>query len=127
VNDNDSSAGQRRMGNVFAGLRTGPIGWLGEIDYIVDDGFPTGRRRLWAGLLEANWEWRQGHNVKLTGEHFDPDTDVANDQRGRYSLVYEYTPFQFVQVRGGVRYYDGIPQAPDQNEREGFVELHGFF
>jgi len=127
ANYNDSSAGQRRMGNVFAGLRTGPIGWLGEADYIVDDGFPTGRRRLWVGLLEANWEWRQGHNVKLTGEHFDPDTRVSNDQRGRYSLVYEYTPIQFLQVRGGLRYYDGIPQNHEQNEREAFVELHGFF
>ena len=126
-NYNDSAAGRRRMGNVFAGLRTGPIAWLGEADYIVDDGFPTGRRRLWAGLLEANWCWRQGHNFKLTGEYFDPDTKVHEDQQARYSLLYEYTPIQFLQVRGGLRYYDGIPQNDLQNRRLAFVELHGFF
>lgn len=126
-NLNDSAAGRRRMGNVFAGLRTGPIAWLGEADYIVDDGFPIGRRKLWAGLLEANWGWRQGHNVKLTGEYFDPDTKVRHDQQARYSLLYEYTPIQFLQVRGGVRWYDGIPQNNLQNRKLVFVELHGFF
>jgi hypothetical protein len=127
ANYNDSDAGQRRMANVFAGLRTGPLAWLAEIDHIVDDGFPTGERRLLAALLETNWEWRQGHNVKLTGEYFEPDTDVDEDQRGRYSVLYEYTPIQFLQVRGGFRYYDGIPQNNLQNRRLGFVELHGFF
>ena len=26
------------------GLRTGPIAWLAELDYVVDDGFDEGRR-----------------------------------------------------------------------------------
>ncbi|HZP13772.1 MAG TPA: hypothetical protein VFB36_15240 [Nevskiaceae bacterium] len=127
ANYNDAAGGRRKMGNVFAGLRTGPIAWLAEADYIVDDGFATGRRRLWTGLLEGDWEWRQGHNVKITGELYDPDTKVHNDQNARWSAVYEWTPIQFLQVRGGLRYYDGIPQNDLQNRRVGFVELHGFF
>ena len=127
ANYNDSAAGQRRMGNVFATLRTGPIVWLGEGDYLVDDGFPTGRRRQWAGLLEADWLILKGHNLKATGEYFDPDTRVDHDAQARYSLVYEYTPIRFLQVRAGARCYDGIPQNDLQNRRTAFVELHAFF
>ncbi len=127
ANYNDAAGGRRKMGNVFAGLRMGPIAWLAEADYIVDDGFPTGRRRTWAGLLEGNWELLQGHNLKVTGELLDPDTNVLNDQNARWSDVYEATPIQFLQLRGGFRYYDGIPQNDLQNRRVAFVELHGFF
>lgn len=124
---NDADAGQRRMGNVFAGLRTGAIAWLAEADYVVDDGFPTGERRLLAGLLEANWHVARGHNLKLGGEYFDPDTAVAEDQQTRHNLLWEYTPMPFLQLRLGGRWSDGIPQNPLQNQRQALVELHAFF
>lgn len=127
ANFNDSSAGTRRLGNVFATLRTGALAWLAEADYVVDDGFPTGQRRLWAGLLETNWAFRRGHNAKLSGEYFDPDTRVDGDAQNRYSLVWEYTPLPILQLRSGLRLYDGIPQSDLQNRRTAFVELHGFF
>ena len=127
VNLNDSAAGQRRMGNLFAGLRTGAVAWLAEADYIVDDGFPTGERRLGAWLLEADWLAVRGHNLKLTGEYFDPDLDVAEDQQTRYSVVWEYTPMAFLQLRLGGRWSEGIPQNPLQNQRVALVELHAFF
>lgn len=124
---NDADAGRRRMGNVFAGLRTGAIAWLAEADYVVDDGFATGERRLLAGLLEGNWLVARGHNLKLTGEYFDPDADVAENQRTRHSLWWEYTPMPFLQLRLGGRWSDGIPQNPLQNQRQALVELHAFF
>lgn len=127
ANFNDTAAGQRRMQNLFAGLRTGPLTWLAQADYIRDDSFAGGERGLLAGLLETNWGFRQGHNLKLTGEYFDPDEDVNEDQQARYSGVYEYTPIQFLQLRLGARLYDGIPQNDFQNRRLGFVELHVFF
>jgi hypothetical protein len=58
---------------------------------------------------------------------FEPDTGVDDDEQDRYSLVYEYAPFQFVQLRGGVRVYDGVAGIDIQNRRLGFIELHGFF
>lgn len=125
-NLNDADAGTRRMQNVYAGLRTGPLAWLAEADYIVDESFPD-RRGLWAGLLEANWGLRQGHNLKLSGEYFDPDDDVDEDQQTRYSLLWELTPIQFLQSRLGLRVYDGIPQNDLQNRRLLFWELHAFF
>lgn len=125
-NHNDSDAGLRRMQNLFAGLRTGTIAWLAEADYVLDDGFAP-ERGLLVGLLEANWGYARGHNLKLTGEYFDPDDDVDEDQQVRYSAVWEYTPIQFLQLRIGGRVYDGIPQNDLQNRRSAFVELHGFF
>jgi hypothetical protein len=126
-NFNDADAGERQMQGLFAGVRTGPIAWLAEADYISDDGFADGRRRLWAGLLEGNWMFRKGHNLKATVEYFDPDDDVDEDEQNRFSLVWEYTPVQLLQLRAGARVYDGIPQNDLQNRRLYFLSVNGFF
>jgi hypothetical protein len=125
-NFNDAAGGSRRMQNVFAGVRTGPVAWLGEADYIVDNGFTPDRKQV-AALIEANWLIRQGQNLKLTAEYFDPDRDVREDQQNRYSVVWEYTPIQFVQVRVGARNYDGIPQSDLQNRKVFFAQVNGYF
>jgi hypothetical protein len=125
-NFNDATGGSRQMQNVFAGVRTGPIAWLAEADYVLDASFAPHRKQA-AGLIEANWLVRKGNNLKLTAEHFDPDREVSEDQQNRFSLVWEYTPLQFVQLRIGARYYDGIPQNDLQNRREVFAQLNGYF
>jgi len=122
----NSNAGDRRVVGVFGGLHTGPLVWLGEADLVQDDGFPEGRRSLVAGLAEVNWGFRTGHNLKLTGEYFDPDRKVPEDQKARFSLVYEYTPLPFLQLRLGARRYQGIPQNNLDNRRLLFIEIHGF-
>jgi hypothetical protein len=127
VNFNDSDAGDRTAAGIFAGLNTGPIVWLGEIDYVQDQIVGGSDRKLIAGLIEGDWRVRQGHNLKLTWELLDPDTNVDNDRQTRISAVYEYTPIQFLQLRGGLRYYEGIPQNDLQNRRVYFVEMHGFY
>ena len=126
-NYNDAAAGDRRMQNLFAGVRTGPVAWLAEANFIVDEGSESGRRELWVGHLQADWRMWQGHNLKLTAEYFDPDDAIDEDEQNRYTLLWEYTPVQFVQVRLGARLYDGIPQNDLQNRWIGFVQLHGFF
>lgn len=125
VASSTTAVGKRQAWAVFGGLRTGPVAWLAEVDFVSDTGYPEGRRRLRAGLLEANWKIARGHNLKLTGEHFDPDRRVAQDHKARRSLVYEHTPWPFLQIRLGVRNYIGIPQSPVENRRSAFVELHG--
>jgi hypothetical protein len=126
LNINDAADGERDMSNVFAGLRTGPVAWLAEADYIIDDSFSPKRKQS-AGLIEADWTIRKGQNLKLTAEYFDPDTDIGHDQQDRFSLVWEYTPIQFAQIRLGVRNYDGIPQNDLQNRRFIFAQLNGYF
>jgi hypothetical protein len=123
---NGGTHGERRMGGVFAGVRTGPLAWLAEADYIVDRTQQPNVKE-YVGLLEANWAFLRGHNLKLTAEYYDPNVDVQHNQQNRFSVVWEYTPMQFLQTRLGVRRLDGIPQNNAQNATEGFVELHGFF
>lgn len=126
-NFNDTDAGDRRMQNVFVGLRTGPVVWLAEADLISDD-LPSGATRdSVAGLLEVNWLYRQGHNLKVTFDYLDPDDDISEDHQIRWSAVWEFTPIQFLQSRVGARIYDGVPQNDFQNRREYFAEIHGFF
>jgi len=127
ANFNDADAGERKLGSIFAGLRTGPIAWLGEAGYIADDSFMDGERKQHVGLIEANWLVAKGHNVKLTAEYFEPDDDVDEDERARYSVVYEHTPIQFLQLRLGALVYDGIPQSNLDNRRLAFVQLNGYF
>ena len=127
LNFNDASVGDRQMQGVFAGIRTGPVTWLGEINYIIDEGTPTGRRKSWATFAEANYGYRTGHNLKLTFEWYEPDSGVSNDEQNRVSLVWEYSPMQFVQARLGFRKNSGIPQNPAQNREQAFAEIHVAF
>ena len=119
-----SSAGDRHMGALFAGLKTGPIAWLAEGDVVQDDSL---ERTEVGGLLEADWRLLKGHNLKVTAEYEDPERAVRNNQQTRYSVVYEYTPLPFLQVRAGYRHYFGIPQNNQQNQQLMFFELHGYF
>jgi hypothetical protein len=127
ANINSGPGGNKSAAGLFAGLHTGPVAWLGEVDLVDDKSLAVGTGRQLATLLEANWRIAQGHNLKLTHEYLDPNRSVANNGQTRYSIVYELTPIQYVQIRTGFRYSDGIPQTPAQHLKLGFVELHGFF
>ena len=127
VNVNDASAGDREMFGLFAGLKTGPIAWLAEVDQVTDDISPGISQDAVAGLVEANWMFHKGHNLKLSYDVLDPDDNISGDRQVRYSLIWEYSPMQFLQGRFGLRSYDGIPTIDVQNRDILFAELHGFF
>ena len=124
---NDASAGSRSAVGAFGAYDLGPVALLGELDYIDDKSIGVGGTKIMASLAEADWKLKQGHNVKLTYEWFEPNRDVDEDEQTRLSLLYEWSPIQFIQLRGGVRIYDGIPQNDNQNRKQAFVQLHGFF
>lgn len=127
ANFNDADAGDRTMFGLFAGLKTGAISWLAEVDQISDDLSPGVTQDAIAGLIEANWLIRKGHNLKFSHEYLDPNDDLSEDHQVRNSLVWEYTPMQFFQARIGLRSYDGVPQVDVQNRDVFFAEFHGFF
>jgi hypothetical protein len=127
ANYNDKLGGSRAAYGLFGGLRTGPVSWLAEADVIDDKSLGVDQGRILGTLLEANWLITRGNNLKITSEYLDPNRSVQNNGETRWSVVYELTPIQFVQVRTGVRYYDGIPQINTQHTRQYFIELHGFF
>ncbi len=126
-NLNEDDRGDRRMLALFAGFRTGPISWLTELDFITDE-VPGGRDRdIYASLLEGNLRIAKGHNLKLSYDFVDPSDAVSEDERERYSLVWEYSPFQLFQSRAGVRRYNGVPGNAVSNRDELFLELHAYF
>ncbi len=127
ANANNADVGDRNGLAVHGAVRTGPVVWLAEVDYIDDDSLGTNGRQLLATLTEANWRFRQGHNLKLTFEYFEPDDDVDEDEQTRSSLIYELAPVEFLQFRIGARIFDGIPQSDVQNRKQYFLQLHGYF
>ena len=124
---NSNDAADRNMQSAFAGLRTGPVSWLASGIYVTDKGTSTAKLKQWATLFEGNIEAAKGHNVKLTYEYHDPNDDLANNERERYSAVWEYTPFQFTQFRLGVRKNNGIPQNNAENTTQVFLQWHAYF
>jgi len=127
ANNNDQPAGSKSAFGVFGGLRTGPISWLAQAEITDDHSIPNGEGKELATLLEANWLIFRGNNLKITDEFLNPDRSVPNGEETRWSLVYELTPIQFVQIRAGFRWNDGIPQDNSEHQRLYFVELHGYF
>ncbi|MDJ0712473.1 MAG: porin [Woeseiaceae bacterium] len=127
INHNNADGGDRSMANLFGGLKTGNAVWLFEVDAIRDEIAGASDLDGIAGIAEVNWLLRRGHNLKVSYEYLDPDTDTSEDHQIRWSLLYELTPFPYLQARFGVRANDGPPQTTDANREVGFVELHAFF
>jgi len=127
ANRNDQSIGAKSAYGVFAGLKTGPIVWLGQAEITDDRSIAAGQGKELATLIEADWLIARGNNLKITEEFLNPNRAVPNGEQTRWSVVYELTPIQFLQIRGGVRWNDGIPQDNAQHQRLYFVEAHGFF
>ena len=126
VNVNNAALGDRQMAALFAGFRTGRIAWLAELDAITDES-GAGDRDQRVSLIEGNWRFAKGHNLKVTYEFLDPARGVADDERERYSVVWEHSPVQFLQARLGWRTYNGVAADPASNRDELFAELHAFF
>ncbi|MEE9253486.1 MAG: hypothetical protein V3U43_00985 [Pseudomonadales bacterium] len=122
ANLNDAFGPNRRMMNVFAGIKTGPVGWLVEFDRVDDAG--VAEQNLL--LAEGNWEIAKGHNLKYTFEFRDPDVDRGDDRFVRHSVVWEFMPVPFTQLRLGLRQRDGNEPGPLKDSTVGFLQLHLF-
>jgi hypothetical protein len=126
ANSNNADLGDRDMYGVFAGVRTGPVSWLAELDRVTDD-VALGDLDQDVTLLEADWRIAKGHNLKVAYEWHDPDNAANEDELERYSLVWEYSPIQLMQVRVGWRNYNGVPAVAATNRDALFAELHVYY
>ena len=127
---NRLAAGQLRGGTLFTGVRTGPVVWLAEIDWVsapITVNSTARRVTQAAALLEADWLVARGHNIKVVGERLDPNRDVSGDARTRLSAIYEWTPMQFLQLRTGWRRATSQTNVDALHQQQAFVELHAFF
>jgi hypothetical protein len=118
----DAKGAETVIYGVNGGAQFGRVGILAEGDII--DG-PTARQL--ASILELNFLFARGHNLKFSYEYHDPSRAIFENARERYSLVYEPFLYQFTQARAGVRVNRGIPQNRDLNTVLYFLELHLFF
>lgn len=127
---NQSNSGDRITSGAYSGINIGGWIFLGEINLIQDESitnvFGQDSEQL-ISLIEMNKLLIKGLNLKLSYEHWDPDTDISNNDRSRSSALLEYTPFANLQVRGGLRIGDDIPQRNTGNFTEGFVQAHVYF
>lgn len=129
---NDGENSTVTLFNVYGGLQWKKFTFLAEVDWMSTENMTTGEMDsettdLAAGLFEINYEWMKGLNLKLTSEFLDPDADIDNDHETRYSFLVEYTPVSNVQLRGGIRVSDGIPQKPERSTERAFVQAHVYF
>lgn len=127
---NDAQAGARTQANIFGGFFWRGWIFLAELDHIEDESVSlvAGEfQRQRVGLVEINRELRKGLNLKLTSEYLDPDSHIAENQRTRYSLLLEYTPFANLQIRGGLRQGEDIPQRDAGNYLDAFAQLHFYY
>lgn len=123
IYNNNTKLGERNMYGIFAGAKLWLISWLFEYDVIKDTGFDSIDVTQDVVLIEANILLLQGHNLKLTVEKLI----LALENSDRWSLVYEYFPMAFTQVRAGFRYQDSDKDIAIVDSKESFIELHIFF
>ena len=127
LNDGDQ---QTTMLNVYGGMHWGDFTFLAEADWLIleqANSLTNEDIEQLVTLVEVNYQWKKGVNIKLTAEYFDPDNDVSEDEQTRYSLVAEYTPISHLQLRFGLRVKSDIPQKPQQNYDVVFVQSHFYF
>jgi hypothetical protein len=126
ASSNNAELGDRDMYGVFAGVRTGPVSWLAELDRVTDD-VAEGDLDQDVTLLEADWRLAKGHNLKIAYEWHDPDNAASENELERYSFVWEYSPIQLKQVLIGGRAYIGVPAVAATNRDALVAELHVYF
>ncbi len=123
---NNTDLVDRTMYGTFGGLRTGDLSWLIEWNRVEDEQRIGTDTEMDLVLLEANYLVLRGHNLKLTLEGLLPDQS-GEDDIYRGSVVWEYFPLAFTQVRVGFRQYDSDDEQARNNREEMFVQLHLFF
>lgn len=118
---------KRSAAGLHAGVHVGRFTLLGEVDLVHDKGPESGSRDSMPSLVEADVLLLKGLNLKFAYEFYNPNLDVREDERERWTLGLEPFITQFLQTRLLLRINEGIPQNLRQNSREVLLEVHAFF
>jgi hypothetical protein len=125
---NDTDTARRVMYGPFAGFSFGRFTLLGEVDVIEDRAAENGDTiKQLAVFSSLDVLLTRGVNFKLSYEFLDPNNDVDNDERTRFTVGLEPFLTQFLQFRLFYRFNDGIPQRPIERADEVVLEFHLFF
>ncbi|WP_395344516.1 hypothetical protein PN836_007045 [Ningiella sp. W23] len=124
---NSADRNEQRYFNVYGGWAWKKFAFLAEANVIQTSQDEGPDVEEFVSLIEANYEVIKGLNLKLTGEYYDPDRDISSNQETRYSVVVEYAPISNLQLRGGIRTSEGIPQQPSRTNDFVFLQTHVYF
>lgn len=124
---NSGDIGDKNSGGVFAGVHLGPAVLLGEIDTIHDAPDQGRTRNQMVTYSEISYLVHDGLTLKAGYEYFDPDTDVAENQRDRVVIGAEIFPVPFLNLAIYYRFNQSIPQNQFQNADELTFRIHLYF
>ena len=71
---------------------------------------------------DASWLKRDCH----TAEALNPDRRHGGNLQTRFSVIGEYTPMQYLQLRLGARWLDDH-SVQYQTVNQAFIEVHAYF
>lgn len=125
---NDGNGADRTLAAVYSGFRVAGSEILLEVDWIKDSSSTsTTDTNQVATHIELNRQLSKGSNIKLSYEFLDPNTDIDENERDRFSLVWEMTPLPLLQFRVGTRQSQSVPQNPAENADLYFMQLHAWY
>jgi hypothetical protein len=123
---NDSGSSTRKMGGVWAGLSIQKFVVLGEADWIHDQ-FDNGEQSQLVTYSELDYQFVHGWNFKVGYEYYDPNRDIAENQRDRVIIGIEPFITSFVHLQLFYRFNQSIPQNIPQNADELELRFHIYF
>lgn len=109
----------------FKGLDWIPLIYMGQFDYRRRS--PADGGRVVNGLTafhELDFLILEGLNFKARYDWQDPDLDLRDDHRHRYTVGLEFHPYTFIEV---IAQYRRNVLATGDDFNEAFLQLHGFF
>jgi len=128
VSVNRGSGSERRVAGAFAAGSRGRFTVLLEIDHILDRDNATGVKvDQIVGFSELDFLIKRGLNLKLTYEIHDPDLDLTENHRDRFTFGVEAFPIAFTQF--SLFYYlpRDIPQNTLEDDDTLLLQAHFFF
>lgn len=124
---NDADSDKQQIYNLYGGMTWQDFTVLAEIDWLRTEQTAGDDLLQQVALVELNYQWQKGLNLKLTAEYYDPNTDIDENHETRFSFIAEYTPLSNVQLRLGFRSSEGIPQQPQRSVEKLFLQSHVYF
>ena len=122
---NDSA--DRKLGALYFGANIWRFTVIAEGDLIRDESTASGNVDQLVVYGEVNWLALDWLNVKFAYDYWDPDLDVDENERNRFSLGLEPFLARNLQLRLFYRVSNDVPERPAGNFAELLAEVHLFF
>ncbi|MEW6363581.1 MAG: hypothetical protein AB1714_02960 [Acidobacteriota bacterium] len=124
---NSGRLGDKHSTGLWGGFRLGPAAFLGEADLVREHPDDDASHDRLVTHAEVDFLVHEGWNVKVAYEYYDPDLDVAENQRDRVVIGVEPFLTPFVQLAVFYTFNQSIPQNKPQNADELVFRLHLYF